>query len=188
MLENDNIDINDSENISNQNQNSFKEVSVIQSKENDSNSNKSSLKNFILYISIIIIIYISLIINYFKTNNWYDKNLHFINLQPINICKQYMTNLEKCLNQIQKSTSMVKKEGKNYVYDTKEICKDDNNRLEICFDRVHLFSKKCQIYLNDLYLCKNIKKESLEKCINNNLINCWRPFNIINISKVYEEL
>ena len=188
MIENNNLELSNNGSINNQNQNSFKEVSVIQSKESDSNSKKSSLKNFVLYISIIVIIYILLFINYLKTNNWYEENLHFINLQPISICGDYMKNLEKCINNIQKSASMIKREGSNYVYDTKLICQEENNRLQSCFDKVHLFSQRCQIYLNDLYICKNKKKESLSKCINNNLINCWRTYNIINITKVYEDL
>ena len=89
---------------------------------------------------------------------------------------------------IHKSASMLKKEGDIYVYDTKLICKEDNDKLQSCFDKVHSFSQRCQIYLNDLYLCKNKTGNDINKCLNNNLFNCWRPYNVINITKVYEDL
>ncbi len=188
MIENNNLDLSNNGILNNPNQNSFKEVSVIQSKEKESKSKKVSGKYFIFYVSVIIMIYILLFINYLKTNNWYEENRHYINLRPISICDEYIKNLEKCLNDTQKSASMLKKEGDVYVYDTKLICKDDNDKLQSCFDKVHSFSQRCQIYLNDLFLCKNQTGNSINKCINSNLINCWRAYNVINISKLYEEL
>ena len=188
MIENNNIDLSNNSIANNQSQNSFKEVSVIQSKEKETKTKKSSAKNFIIYISVIIFIYILFFINYLKTNNWYEENRHYINLRPFTICNEYITNLESCLNETQKSATNLKKEGDVYVYDTKLICKDDNDKLQSCFDKVHSFSQRCQIYLNDLFLCKNKTGSSFNTCINNNLINCWRAYNIINISKVYDEL
>ena len=188
MIENNNLDLSNNGILNNQNQNSFKEVSVIQSKDKQIINRKTSEKYFILYISVIIIIYILFFINYLKTNNWYEENRHYINLRPFTICNEYISNLENCLNETQKSASMLKKEGDNYVYDTKLICKDDNDKLQTCFDKVHSFSQRCQIYLNDLFLCKNTTGSNIKKCINNNLINCWRAYNIINITKVYDEL
>ena len=189
MIENNNLDLSNNNSIANnQSHNSFKEVSVIQSKEKETKMKKSSAKNFIIYISIIIFIYILFFINYLKTNNWYEENRRYINLRPFTICSEYITNLEYCLNETQKSATNLKKEGDVYVYDTKLICKDDNDKLQSCFDKVHSFSQRCQIYLNDLFLCKNKTGSNFNKCINNNLINCWRAYNIINISKVYDEL
>ena len=188
MIENNNLDLSNNGISNNQNQNSFKEVSVIQSKEKDSKSKKSGGKYFIIYISAILVIDILFFINYLKTNNWYEENRHYINLRPFSICSEYITNLEKCLNDTQKSADNLIREGDYYVYDTKLICKDDNDKLQSCFDKVHSFSQRCQIYLNDLYLCKNKTGNSINKCINNNIINCWRAYDIINISKVYDEL
>ena len=188
MIENNNLDMSNNGILNNPNQNSFKEVSVIQSKEKELKSKKTSGKYFIFYITTILIIYILFFINYLKTNNWYEENRHYINLRPFSICSEYISNLEICLNETQKSASMLKKEGDNYVYDTKLICKEDNDKLQSCFDKVHSFSQRCQIYLNDFFLCKNKTGSSYQKCINNNLINCWRAYNVINISKVYDEL
>ena len=188
MIENHNLDLSNNEAINNTQKNLFKEVSVIQSKENEPKPAKVSGKNFIIYISIIGIIYFCFFINFLKTSNWYEENQHYINLRPIILCSEYITNLENCLNETQRGASMIKKEGDFYVYDTKLICKDDNDKLQTCFDKVHSFSQRCQIYLNDLYLCKNKTGNNFKKCINTNLINCWRAYNIINISKVYDEL
>ena len=149
---------------------------------------KASGKNFIIYICIISSIYLLFFINYLKTNNWYEENQHYINLKPITLCSEYITNLESCLNETQRGAANIKKEGDYYVYDTKVICKDDNDKLQSCFDKVHSFSQRCQIYLNDLYLCKNKTGNKIENCINNNIYNCWRAYSIINISKVYDEL
>ena len=188
MIENNNLESSNNGILNNPNQNSFKEVSVIQSKEKESKSKNSSAKYFLIYIAVLISIYILLFINYLKTNNWYEENRHYINLRPFTICNEYITNLENCLNETQKSANNLKKEGDMFVYDTKLICKDDNDKLQSCFDKVHSFSQRCQIYLNDLYLCKNQTGSDINKCINSNLINCWRAYNIINISKVYDEL
>ena len=188
MIENNNLDLSNNGILNNPNQNSFKEVSVIQSKEKESKSKKTTGKYFIIYISTIIFIYFLFFINYLKTNNWYEENRHYINLRPFTICSEYISNLEKCLNETQKGVSMLKKEGDYYVYDTKLICKEDNDKLQSCYDKVHSFSQRCQIYLNDLYICKNQTGSDYKNCINNNIINCWRAYNIINISKVYDEL
>ena len=162
MIENNNLDLSNNGIINNPNQNSFKEVSVIQSKEKESKSKRVSGKYFIFYISIIITIYVLLFINYLKTNNWYEENRHYINLRPFSICSEYISNLENCLNETQKTATMLKKEGDNYVYDTKLICKDDNDKLQSCFDKVHSFSQRCQIYLNDFF-CAKIKLEVILK-------------------------
>ncbi len=189
MIENNNnFDLSNNGILNNPHQNSFKEVSVIQSKESTIKSVKASGKNFIIYISIISSIYLLFFINYLKTNNWYEENQHYINLKPITLCSEYITNLESCLNETQRGAANIKKEGDYYVYDTKVICKDDNDKLQSCFDKVHSFSQRCQIYLNDLYLCKNKTGNKIENCINNNIYNCWRAYSIINISKVYDEL
>ena len=188
MIENNNLESSNNGILNNQSQSSFKEVSVIQSKDKESKIKNSSGKYFIIYISIIIFIYILFFINYLKTNNWYEENRHYINLRPFKICSDYITNLENCLNETQRTATNLKQEGGAYVYDTKLICKDDNDKLQSCFDKVHSFSQRCQIYLNDLFLCKNQTGNSINKCINSNLINCWRAYNVINISKVYEEL
>ena len=174
--------------LNNQNNNIFNEVSVIQSKEKQIKNKKGNGKYFVIYIFVLIAIYAVFFINYLKTNNWYEENRHYINLRPFSICSEYISNLENCLNETQKTATMLKKEGDNYVYDTKLICKDDNDKLQSCFDKVHSFSQRCQIYLNDFFLCKNKTGSNIKKCINNNLINCWRAYNIINITKVYEEL
>ena len=188
MIENHNLDYSNNGMLNNQNINAFKEVSVIHSKEKQINSKKSSEKYFISYFSTLIFIYILFFINYLKTNNWYEENRHYINLRPISICNDYIKNLEKCLNETQKSASMLKKEGDIYVYDTKLICKEENDKLQTCFDKVHSFSQRCQIYLNDLFLCKNKTGNGINKCLNSNLINCWRSYNVINITKVFEDL
>ena len=60
----------------------------------------------------------------------------------------------------------MKQEGGAYVYDTKLICKDDNDKLQSCFDKVHSFRQRCQIYLNDFFLCKNKTGSNIKKCIN----------------------
>ena len=110
MIENNNLDLSNNGIINNPNQNSFKEVSVIQSKEKESKSKKVSGKYFIFYVSVIILIYILLFINYLKTNNWYEENRHYINLRPFSICSEYISSLENCLNETQKSATMLKKE------------------------------------------------------------------------------
>ena len=187
MIENQNLDFSNNGMLNNRNSNTFKEVSVIHSKEKIINK-KSTEKYFILYFSTIIFIYILFYINYLKTSNWYEENRHYINLRPISICNVYIENLEKCINETQKSAFMLRKDGDIYVYDTKLICKEDNDRLQSCFDKVQSFSQRCQIYLNDLFLCKNKTGSNINKCINNNMINCWRAYNVINMTKVYEDL
>ena len=188
MIENQNLESSNNDILNNQGPNNVKEVSVIQSKDKQVTKKKTNEKYMILYFLTLIFIYFLFFINYLKTNNWYEENRHYINLRPISICNYYIKNLEKCLNETQKSASMLKKEGDVYVYDTKLICKDDNDKLQSCFDKVHSFSQKCQIYLNDLYLCKNQTGSNINKCLNSNLINCWRAYNIVNITKVYEDL
>ena len=188
MIENHNLEFANSGVLNAPNTNAFKEVSVIQSKDRQNINKQSSEKYLYFYFSALIFIYVLLFINYLMTNNWYEENRHYINLRPIIICDDYIHNLEKCLNDTQKSASMLKKEGDIYVYDTKLICKDDNDKLQACFDKVHSFSQRCQIYLNDLYLCKNKTGNNINKCLNNNLFNCWRPYNVINITKVYKDL
>ena len=187
MIENQNLDFSHNGMLNNRNSNAFKEVSVIQSKEKIINK-KSSEKYFILYFSVIIFIYILFYINYLKTGNWYEENRHYINLRPISICNVYIQNLEKCINETQKSAFMLRKDGEIYVYDTKLICREDNDRLQSCIDKVQSFSQRCQIYLNDLFLCKNKTGSNINKCINTNMINCWRAYNVINMTKVYEDL
>ena len=188
MNENQNLEASNNGILNNQNNNIFNEVSVIQSKEKQIKNKKGSGKYFVMYIFVLIAIYAIFFINYLKTNNWYEENRHYINLKPMTICDDYIKNLEKCLKETQKSASMLKKEGDVYVYDTKLICKEDNDKLKSCFDKVHAFSQRCQIYLNDLYLCKNKTGNEISKCLNNNIINCWRAYNIINITKVFEDL
>ena len=188
MIENNNIESSNNGILNNPNQSIFKEVSVIQSKDSQKQNIKSTEKYLFYYFAVIIFIYILFFINYLKTSNWYEENRHYINLRPISICDDYIKNLEKCLNDTQKSASMLKKEGDFYVYDTKLICKEDNDKLQNCFDKVHLLSQRCQIYLNDVYLCKNQTGSSIDKCLNNNLINCWKAYNLVNITKVYEDL
>ena len=188
MIENHNLDYSNNGMLNNPNNNAFKEVSVIQSKEKQIINKKSSEKYFIFYFFTLIFIYVLFFINYLKTNNWYEENRHYINLRPIVICDEYIKNLEKCLNETQKSAANLKKEGDIYVYDTKSICKEDNDKLQTCFDKVHAFSQRCQIYLNDLYLCKNKTGSEIKTCLNSNLINCWRAFSVINITKVYDDL
>jgi len=189
MIENNNIDSSINGIINSKNSNSFKEVSVIQSKEKDIILKKTSTeKYFIIYSSVLILIYISFFINYLITNNWYEENRHYINLKPIYICSNYIEKLEQCLKEKQKSKADIKRVGDIYMYDTKSICEEDNKNLQNCFDKVHSFSQVCQIYLNDLYLCKNNSGNGLSKCLNNNLLNCWRAYNIINISKVFDDI
>ena len=188
MIENNNIESSNNGMLNNPNQNTFKEVCVIQSKNREIDNTKTTEKYLFYYFATIILIYILFFINYLKTSNWYEENRHYINLRPISICDDYIKNLEKCLNETQKSASMLKKEGDYYVYDTKIICKDANEKLQNCFDKVHLFSQRCQIYLNDVYLCKNQTGSKIDTCLNNNLVNCWNSYNIINITKVYEDL
>ena len=73
MIENNNnFDLSNNGILNNPHQNSFKEVSVIQSKESTIKSVKASGKNFIIYICIISSIYLLFFINYLKTNNWYE--------------------------------------------------------------------------------------------------------------------
>ena len=188
MIENHNLESSNNGILNNPNNNQFKEVSVIQSKDKQIINKKTSEKYLILYFLVIIFIYVLFFINYLKTSNWYEENRHYINLRPISICDEYIKSLEQCLKEKQKSVSMLKKEGDVYVYDTKLICKDDNDKLQTCFDKVHAFSQRCQIYLNDLYLCKNKTGSEFKKCLNNNLINCWRSYSVINITKVYDDL
>ena len=111
MIENHNLEFSNNGMLNNRNTNSFKEVSVIQSKDRQIMSKKTNEKYFIFYFSTLIFIYILFFINYLKTNNWYEENRHYINLRPISICDDYIKNLEKCLNETQKSASMLKKEG-----------------------------------------------------------------------------
>ncbi len=189
MIENNNPLNNSDNNIinNNHNENLFKKESVIQTKEMPSKTNISHALYYIFYFSVIILVYALFFINYSKTNNWYEENTHYINLRPISICTGYIKKFEICLNESKKSTNMLKREGDKYVYDTKTICKEDNDKLQTCFDDVHLFSQRCQIYLNELYLCKN-KGNKIKACINNNLVSCWRPFNLVDINKVFEQL
>ena len=60
--------------INNGNQNIFKEVSVIQSKDRKIVHKKTNEKYCIIYFSALIFIYILFFINYLKTNNWYEKD------------------------------------------------------------------------------------------------------------------
>ena len=188
MNENPNLELSNNGMINNSNSNIFKEVSVIQSKDRQVVNKKSNGKYFLFYFFTLLFIYFLFFINYLKTNNWYEENRHYINLRPISICANYIQNLEICLNETQKKASMLIKEGDSYVYNTKLICKEDNDKLQTCFDRVYLFSQRCQIYLNDLFLCKHKNENKISKCLNDNLINCWRSYNIINITKVYDDL
>ena len=199
MNENNNNNDNNSLNLSDneeileeRKQNSLKneEQSSIQHKQKlPKNKNKKSHAfYYIFYLSIIFSIYVLFFINYLKTNNWYEENTHYINLKPISICEYYIKDFQNCLNISQKSTSLIKKDGDKYIYDTKIICKDYNDKLQICLDSVHSFSQRCQLYLNELYLCKNKRGKNIKNCLNNNLINCWRIYKLINITKVYEEL
>ena len=179
---------NNNEVMNNQNLNGFKKLTVINSNGKSSKSKISHSLQFIPYFCIIIFVYILFFINYLKTNKSYEENIHYINLSPISICHNYIKNFEICLNDSQKSASMLKKEGNKYFYDTTVICKKENDKLQLCFDKVQLFSQKCQIYLNDLYLCKNKYKNSIKNCLNSNLIGCWKNYNIIDIIKVYDDL
>ena len=190
MIENNNsLNFGDNEIIDNRSHNSFKKVSMRQSKEKLSKTDFSQIFHYIFYFSVIILIYALFFVNYLKTNKWYEENTHYINLNPFSICDNYIKGFEKCLNKSIKSINMLKKEGDKYTYvnDTNTICKEYNDLLQICIDDVHIFSTKCQRHLNELYLCKNKGKE-LKKCLNNNFLSCSKVFNIINVSKVFDDL
>ena len=190
MYENNNhnsnsLDFVNNEEINNdKKENSFK----VQSEPKTTKNKNSHAFQYISYLSIILSIYIFFFINYLKTNNWYEENTHYINLRPLSICENYIKTFKNCLNQSQKSTSIVIKDGDKYIFDTKIICKEHNDKLQGCFDHVHEFSKKCQLYLNELYICKNKYGKEIKKCLNSNLINCLRGYNLINITKVFEYL
>ena len=190
MIENNNsLNYSDNEIIDNQDrqsQKSFKKVSVVQSKEKPKTS-FSNVFHYIFYFSVIIFIYALFFVNFLKTNNWYEENTHYVNLRPISICNTYIQKFETCLNDSKKSTNILKKEEDKYVYDTSTICKEYNDILQTCFDDVHSFSAKCQMHLNELYICKN-KGNEIKKCLNNNLLSCLSPFSIINITKVFDDL
>ena len=193
--DNNSLDLSDNEEINEERkQNSLKDAqasSIQPQKKLSKNKNKNKKSHafyYIFYLSIIVFIYVLLFINYLKTNNWYEENTHYINLKPISICENYIKGFQNCLNISQKSTSLIKKDGDKYIYDTKIICKEFNDKLQNCLDSVHSFNQRCQLYLNELYLCKIKKGKNINDCLNNDLINCWRIFNLINITKVYEEL
>ena len=195
MLENqdgqDSLDVtNNAMNIENRdkNLNESKKVSVFQSKNILINEKSSSAKYYYLYCSVLIVIFFLFYLNYLQTSTWYEDHQHYVNLRPIKICTDYMKKLEKCLNDTQNSAENLKKENGIYTYDTKTICKNENDKLQTCFDKVYSFSQKCQIYLNELYLCKNNTGSSFEKCISNNLKSCWKTYNEVNLTKVYDEL
>ena len=179
---------NNDEILENPKSNSFNNMPSIQSKQKPPRKKKSNAFYYIFYLSIIISIYVLFFINYLKTKNWYEENTHYINLRPISICQNYIKSFENCLNSSQKSTLLLKKEGNNYIYDTKIICKEYNDKLQGCFDNVHHFSQRCQLYLNELDLCKNKYGKEIKKCLTNNLISCWKAYNFINITKVFEDL
>ena len=188
MNENDNqLDFsNNNEIMNNNNSNEFK---INQPQKKSSKKKFSQALNYMFYFAFIIIIYFLFFVNFLKTNKWYEENTHYINLNPFSICENYILNFEICINETQKSSVLLKTEGDKYSYDTKVICKEKNDKLQFCFDNVHLFSQRCQMYLNELYLCKKkYGNNDNKKCFKNNLINCWRPYNIINISSVYDDL
>ena len=190
MIENNNsLNFADNEIIDNRSHNSFNKVSVRKTREKISKPNFSQIFPHIFYFSVIIFIYALFFVNYLKTNKWYEENTHYINLNPFSICDNYIKGFEICLNNSKKSINMLKKGGDKYIYvnDTKTICKEDNDLLQTCFDDVHIFSTKCQRHLNELYLCKNKGKE-LKKCLNYNFLSCSKIFNIINVSKVFDDL
>ena len=143
---------------------------------------------YISYLSIIISIYIFFFINYLKTNKWYDENIHYISLRPLSICDNYIKNFEDCIEKSQKTTSKTKRDGDKYIYDTNIICKEDNDKLQGCFDNVQEFTRKCQLYLNELSICKNKNGKEKNDCLKHDLINCWKAFNLINITKVFDYL
>ena len=186
---NNSFDIpNNNDIINNQSQNSIKRDSIIHSKEKPSKYKIWHALYYIFYLIIIISIYILFFINYLKTNNWYEENMHYINLRPISICENYIKKSEACLKEAQKSSSLLQKQGDKYIFDSTIICKEDNDKLQMCLDNVNLFSQRCQMYLNELYLCKTNGKE-INKCLNNkNLIICLNNFNFVNITKVFEDL
>ena len=187
MNENNNNSLNISNNehdIDNKSQNSHKKNQI---KEKSSKFKIWHALYYIVYMIIIISIYVLFFINYLKTNNWYEENIHYINLNPISICENYIKKSEACLKDIQKSSFFIKKQGDKYVFDSGIICKEDNDKLQICLDSVNVFREKCQIYLNELSLCKNNGKQ-LNKCLNKNLANCLKAFNFVNITKIFEDL
>ena len=190
MNENNNNSLNISNNdeiINNQSQHSHNKNPIIHSKEKPSKFKVWHALYYIFYMIIIISIYILFFINYLKTNNWYEENIHYINFNPISICDNYIQKSEACLKDIQKSTSAVKKQGKVYVFDSTNICKEDNDKLQICLDNANLVRERCQLYLNELSICKNNGKQ-LNNCLHKNLANCLKDFNYVNITKVYEDL
>ena len=179
---------NNDEIINNQSQNSHKKKPIIHSKEKQTQYKACHALYYIAYMIIIISIYVLFFINYLKTNNWYKDNIHYINLNPISICENYIKKSEACLKDTQKkSSNVIKKQGDKYVFDSAIICKEDNDKLQICIDSVNLFREGCQIYLNELSLCKNNGKQ-LNNCMNKNIANCLKAFNYVNITKVFEDL
>lgn len=184
----------------------LKNASTIQSSQIQSPQviiRKSNSLYYYLYFFILFSIFFLLYINYLKTNTAYEDNLNYKNLRPRSICKDYMNDLSKCLNttvtNIKNNPKLIKVNNFTYKYNTNIICKEQNDNLQLCFDKTFLFSQKCQLYLNELYLCKknNINKinnginnndELINKCISSGLMNCHKAYSIVNISKVFDDL
>ena len=187
-INNNSLDLpNNNEINNNQNQNSHENISIIHPKEKPSKYKIWHAFYYIFYMIIIISIYVLFFINYFKTHNWYEKNIKYINLSPLSICANYIKKSGDCLKDTQKLSSSLKNLGDKYVFDSSTICKEENDKLQICMDNVNIFKEVCQIYLNELYLCKNNGKQ-LNNCLNKNLDNCMKTFNFVNITKVFEDL
>ncbi len=97
----------------------------------------------LIYIIIVIIILIIFLINFIMTFNAFEDNRTF-SMSPKLICAEYNLKHNECMNR-----------NRN-IEDTKEIiedCKDSNNRLKTCYDKVRLFNSKCYSYLSEFEMC-----------------------------------
>lgn len=177
---------------------------------------KSNAIYYYLYFTILFSIFFLFYINYLKTNNAYEENITYINLKSSTICNSYIHDLSKCLNNTvtnnKNASKLIKVNNNTYQYDTSKICKLENDKMQLCFDKVYFFSQKCQIYLNEFAQCKkNLfeKRDNLKnindnknnnnangnengklfyQCLTQGLMNCHRAYPIVNISKVFDDL
>jgi hypothetical protein len=128
----------------------------------DISINKISLHKWkfcFIHILIFIFLFIIVFINFIVTIDAFDDN-KILTMHPDEICDIYIQEHNICLNlnrNITKPDEII------------EECASSNLRLQVCYDQVKLYNRKCYMYLSEFEKCFRINNgESIREILNIN--------------------
>ena len=133
--------------------------------------NKKSWKYCFIYIIVIITLFIIFTINYVCTKDFLNNN-KIIYYDPFKVCKEQIADLNECSNKYRSQKLILEVECASYSMD-----------LQLCFDELDKFNKRCFIYVSEFDKCRNEMKN------NTNIASyCKRQIDDISSCNLNDEL